>query len=171
MKIIISREFDTIEAALEFLQSHGGRTPQQSSPQLGLDLLPGQIVRPQEDIVRVYKVRSDKGQKRGPYRKRQNTVAEAPIVTPNPVSEPVVVDAPKNNEERSGQQVAPVSGSIPDAPLSINDVKAHMSKLSRKHGPDANMKLLADFGVPALSQLSPEKYADFVAAVKAAFAK
>jgi hypothetical protein len=163
MKIlIISHEFDTLEEAAEFLRTHGERTPQ-------VEAIPTTDTPPAGR-----KPRSDAGKPRGPYSKaksKQAAPAAAPAAEerlPEAAAAPVEASEPAATPEAITP--APESAPAAAAPLTIADLKAEMTKLARKHGIEANMALLAEFGVQQVSLLPKEKYAEFVAAVKAATA-
>jgi len=56
-----------------------------------------------------------------------------------------------------------------DAPLDFQkDVLPRVFKLTEAHGRDAVVAVLSEFGVPKASQVPPEKFAEFVAAVNKA---
>lgn len=153
MKITIIREFDSVEEAVEFLQPYV--PPVQ---QIKIDLpvreseLPETVPAPEK---KPRKPRSDAGQPRGPYKPREETAAPAQTVP----------------DAAPAQSAAPAAAApAPAAPkeLTIDDLKAAMTVLSKKHGIEANMKLLAQFGTEKVSALPKDKYAAFHEAVQKA---
>lgn len=88
--------------------------------------------------------------------KAEEPVAEIPAAKePEPVVEETKVEEP--------------AAETSDAPLDFQkDVLPRVFKLTEAHGRDAVVAVLSEFGVPKASQVPPEKFAEFVAAVNKA---
>jgi hypothetical protein len=157
-KVTVSFEFDSLEDAFSALMSAPVPAP---SPVLQVLTPATQGARaPQEPSTeksevekKVRKARSDAGQPRGPYKK--TAAEEAADSAKIPVQETTIA--------AEGQSAPPAA---PEP--TIEDVRAAMGVLNKKHGIEANMKQLAVFGVSKASELPKAKYAEFIAAVKKA---
>lgn len=153
--------FDSVESAAEFLASQGARAPQ-AEPKSTRDVLV-------EDLIatkKPRKPRADAGVPRGPYKTTGAdagaTASSTPETTPQvgaAAGDPAPVESPP------AQPTAAASAPTPAEPT-LDDVKATMSVLSKKKNIDANIQLLAKFGVQKASALPTTKYAEFIAAAK-----
>ncbi len=158
--IQLTFHFDTVEAAAEFLATQGGRPPQ-AEVAVSNPVSAAAVVNA-ADVKKARKPRADKGQERGPYKKSDNA-GDAPAGTQTGGSE-TAVSAPALAASPAPATPAPV------AALTVDAIKAEMSILSKRKGIDANIQLLAKFGVQKISSLPEARYAEFVAAVRAAAA-
>jgi hypothetical protein len=155
--IQLTFHFDSIAAATEFLAAQGERPPQADvQPTLAERTETTDISTP-EPVKKARQPRSDAGKSRGPYKKSNESAAPAQTVQDNPAS-------PAPTAVAADPVPAPV------AALTVDAIKAEMSILSKKKGIDANIQLLAKFGVQKISSLPEARYAEFVAAVRAAVA-
>ena len=148
--------FDSVESAAEFLASQGARAPQ-AEPKSTRDVLV-------EDLVatkKPRKSRADAGVPRGPYKKSDEPAATT--ATEVAGGETGAVDK-KADQPVVAADPVPVQSAPKE--LTLDDVKAAMSVLSKKKNIDANIQLLAKFGVQKASSLPPAKYAEFIAAAK-----
>jgi hypothetical protein len=115
------------------------------------------------------KPRSDAGQPRGPYKTNGadagTTASSTPGTTPEAGAgggDPVTPECPPATPTAAAP--APTPPAAPTVPT-LDDVKAAMSKLSKAVNIDANIKMLAKFGVDRASALPEAKRAEFIAAV------
>lgn len=132
MKTTLSFEFANLEAAQEFLAAVNGRDK-------------AEIVITTDEPKKERKARSDAGQPRGPYKKREDSPAEAAApATQTPAATP------------------PAAPAAAPAALTLADVRAAMTGRST----EKNIGLLKKFGYAKSSDLPQEKYADFIAAAK-----
>jgi hypothetical protein len=171
MKITITREFDSVEEAVEFLQPHMTDVVVVERPMpLKASELPEQAggTPPATTEKKPRKPRSDAGQPRGPYKTKEAESAAAPTADGQASAKPALTDNALASGETGSSAAAAPAPAAPERPveLTIDDLKAAMTVLSKKHGIEANMKLLAQFGTEKVSLLPKEKYAAFHAAVK-----
>lgn len=141
--ITVSFQFENVDAAAAFLRAVDGPKPQQ----LPLSEAQGE--------KRERKPRSDAGQPRGPYKRREETPTDgAPVVE---AAAPATVPA-------ETPPAAPEAAAIPvpAAELSIADVRAAMTGRST----EKNIALLKKFGYAKSSDLPQPQYAAFIAACK-----
>lgn len=161
-KVTVVLEFDSVEAAVAYLQppvivSSSLPALPAVGPVIGESELPEPTPPATEKKAR--KPRSDAGQPRGPYKPRDESPA-APVPSEQHPATPQ--EAPGN-----APATAPAAAA-PSKELTIDDLKAAMTVLGKKHGIEANMKQLKEFGVEKVSVLPKEKYAAFHEAVRKA---
>lgn len=91
-------------------------------------------------------------------------------VKPDPVKPVAEIPAAKEPEPVVEEtKVEEPAAETSDAPLDFQkDVLPRVFKLTEAHGRDAVVAVLSEFGVPKASQVPPEKFAEFVAAVNKA---
>ena len=102
---------------------------------------------------------------------RGSTKAEAAAdPKPEPVKAVAEIPAAKEPEPVVEEtKVEEPAAETSDAPLDFQkDVLPRVFKLTEAHGRDAVVAVLSEFGVPKASQVPPEKFAEFVAAVNKA---
>ncbi len=169
--IQLTFQFDTVEAAAEFLAAQGARAPQVN---INIERQEPSVREIVEDLIATKKPRqprSDAGKSRGPYKKSTESAAPQAGDGASSVSATAVTDGAeggKNSPAPAADLPAPVV--VPGVQLTIDAIKAEMSVLSKKKGIDANIQLLAKFGVQKVSSLPEARYAEFVDAVRAAVA-
>lgn len=146
MKAIqLSFNFDNIQEAQEFLGKLGVSADPKSDPLKEVKALAEKY---NEETKKERKPRSDAGQPRGPYKKREQEEVVEEAAAPTPVATPPA--AP--------EAAAPAA----PAALTIADVRAAMTGRTT----EKNIALLKKFGYAKSSELPQEKYADFIAAAK-----
>lgn len=148
--ITVTFNFDSVEAAVEFLTSQGVQPPQAAgtTPEPTRVDAEGNVV-----TKKPRQPRSDAGKPRGAYTKKVETAAEAPAEA--------AAESPKPQAE---QPTAAATAPAPKEPT-LDDVKAAMAVLNKAKGIDANIQQLAKFGVQKASSLPKAKYAEFIATV------
>jgi hypothetical protein len=159
--LTLTFHFDCVEAAAAFLAAQGERTPQaqpDAQPTIAERTETTDVTTP-EPVKKARKPRADAGVPRGPYKKDETPEPAATEKTP----------AEGDKPQPSGVVSAPAAAE-PVKEWTIDAIKAEMSVLSKKKGIDANIQLLAKFGVQKVSALPATKYNEFVAAVRAAAA-
>lgn len=117
---------------------------------------------PEPVVKKARKPRADAGKPRGPYKEK---AAEAPA----DVAATAATEVAGGASDAVGQKADQTAVAATPAPAAqkeptLDDVKAAMSVLSKKVNIDANIKLLAQFGVDRSSLLPKVKYAEFIAA-------
>lgn len=134
--IQLSFTFDSIEAAQEFLEAVNG---------------PKVITTDAPPVERVRKPRSDAGQPRGPYKRREESPVQTAAPTQTPAATPPAPSAP--------EAAAPAT-----APTVLTLV--HVREAMTGRPTEKNIALLKKFGYSKSSDLPPAKYAEFIAACK-----
>lgn len=165
-KITLTLTFDSLEEAIEYLAP--------AQPPVTITATPlGAFERPNaqpQTEKKPRKPRADAGVPRGPYKDK---AAEAPAETAAPAgpeASPVVQNAPDTGVPAAAvpaplETQVKTEATAPKEPT-LDDVKAAMSVLSKKKNIDANIQLLAKFGVQKASALPTARYAEFIAAAK-----
>jgi hypothetical protein len=176
MKITITHDFDTVDAAEEFLSRLSRPGAAQSAQSGSL---------PAEPEKRARKPRADAGKVRGAYKPREDARADNTTGGPS-ASEPGIT----GGDSASAQPAATVSPPQPAAPvkspatepsqaaqaptavgsvLTLADLRLAMELLNAvpSKGMTANVAALRTFGVLRVSELPPAKYAEFEAYVRA----
>jgi hypothetical protein len=141
--IQITFKFDSVDEAQTFLDEVQGR--QRPQADATADPVPEKKER---------KARSDAGQPRGPYKRKES---DSPL--------PSEAAAPATQTPAETPPAAPVAAATAapaTAALTIADVRAAMTGRPT----DKNIKLLNKFGYMKSSELPQEKFADFIAACK-----
>lgn len=151
--INVTFQFDSIEAAQDFLDdvkigdaAQGRRRPQVETFTAAADAAPRKERKP----------RSDAGQPRGPYKRKDELPVEAAAPATVPAETP-----PAAPEAAAPVAEAPQSDPTPTA-LALADVRAAMTGRST----EKNIALLKKFGYAKSSDLPQAKYAEFIAACK-----
>lgn len=161
MKISISHEFDNIEDAVAFLTGHAQPIVMIDETKLDpatFDAQPG--------VPKTRKPRSDAGKPRGKYKTQG---PRGPQVEPSaaPAADGQASATPSGAALTDNALASGETGSPAAAEPTLDDVKAALLPVGRKHGIEANFKLLGEFGVNQLSKLPAEKYGEFIKAAKA----
>jgi hypothetical protein len=146
--LTLTFQFETVDAALEFLQ--GRQRPQVvvNVPDTTLREVQALAEKHNEEQRKERKPRSDAGLPRGPYKRKEELPAEAATTATVPAETPPV--APE------------VAASTAVVELTIANVRAAMTGRST----EKNIALLKKFGYDKSSALPPAKFADFIAACK-----
>jgi hypothetical protein len=156
MKITITEEFKDVNEAHAFLERVFGGPPMVTQNISGLQQEP--VAAATEPVKKLRKPRSDAGQPRGPYKTTGEPAASEPDTGATSVVTPSAAPATPTTPAVTAAQ----------AVLTVADVRAAMEVLNKKRGIEANMKLLAKFGVQRASDLPKEKYAEFIDAARKA---
>ena len=153
MKPSLTVQFDSLEEMQEFLEAVNGLKTEIKMVTLPTTDATAPLPTPEGKKER--KPRSDAGQPRGPYKRKEETQspaqgdeAAAPA-TQTPVATPPTAPAAAAPEAPKGE-------------LTITDVRAAMTGRST----EKNIALLKKFGAMKSSDLPTAKYADFIAACK-----
>lgn len=96
---------------------------------------------------------SEKKERKPRAKKEEPVQAEVVVDEPTDEPEPEVAAEPKPVE-----QAAPA---VDAKPLSLDEVRAALQLFTGKHGMQAAIKLLGEFGAGRISELKPEQYAAF----------
>lgn len=172
MKITISQDFNSVEAAEEFLARRFGQpfssavAPVKNPPVEASQAAQAPVAAAPLIPNRARKPRSDAGQARGPYKPRDSVSAPVPPeAEPGAPSAPVgmAVTAP-TAPPAAASAAAPQAGSPGEASdLTVEALRETLGRLQKTPGKgvEACLAAIKQFGVTRISDLPKERYAEF----------
>lgn len=179
LKITVSQEFDTPEAAAAFLALVGAAAASKPLRATSEAAVPPAAAAPSVAEKPARKPRSDAGQPRGPYNKDAAPAApvapahEVKSAEPAPSAAATPTPTPVTAAPSAAAPQAPATSTAPSGAAPTHaDATAALREMNKVKGlgMDACVGLLKDYGALSVSKLQPEQLPEFVATIKARIA-